>query len=442
MAGVPWIALGSFASGAGSLYLLAQLRTHWTKPGAKWFVATIGTITVWSVGYGVALLISAPGTRLALAPVTWLCLSWLGLFFAAFALGYTGRRAFLDGALFRSFAIVPVAVSALALTNGRHELLWADARVATNGALSVVEYTIQPLGYFAVFLTMVFVVFGTMLVFDTVLSYGPLYRREAVAVGLSPLPPGLAMLAWSLGFGPGVNLTTVAFLPHLALDAYAFVRSDMFEFHPATRRAGERAAIDDIATPVVIVDVAGRVYTRVDAAYRAQGRHLRGHRDALSVVGHVQRLDAVRVAGEEEPLLRSVPERKGVHPPQVLDHVPSVLGVEVQQHLRVGVRRKLIPFCLELSSKPLIVVDFSVVAHDERPVVSVHRLRAPLRKIEDRQPPVGQPDVSSVADPQPVGVRASLRHAVAELTEPVLVDRPTVVVVECRGNPTHKSSEL
>ena len=266
MADIPWVALGSFASGVGSLYLLAQLRVHWAKPGAKWFVATIGVITVWSTVYGVALLVADPSTRFALEAVTWVCLAWLGFFFAAFALGYTGRRAILDGALFRGFLTVPAAVSLLAVTNARHELLWADPHVTATRAGSVVEYTIQPLGYLSVFLTMVFVVFGTMLVFDTVLSYGPLYRREAVAVGLSPVPPGLAMLAWTLNIGPAANLTTLAFLPHLALDTYAFVRSDMFEFHPATRRAGERAAIDDIATPVAIVDGSGRVVNLNPAA--------------------------------------------------------------------------------------------------------------------------------------------------------------------------------
>ena len=266
MADVPWVALGSFTSGAGSLYLLAQLRDHWQKPGAKWFVATIATITVWSTVYGVALLVAAPAIRLGLEAITWGCLLWLGYVFVGFALGYTGRRATLESPVFRGLAVVPAAATLLALSNGRTGPLWTDAVVRTTAAGTVVGYTIQPLGYLAIFVAMLFVVFGTMLVFDTVLSYGPLYRREAIAVGLSPIPPGLAILAWALNIGPAVNLTTVAFLPHLALDTYAFVRSDMFEFHPATRRAGERAAIDDIATPVAIVDVQGRIINLNPAA--------------------------------------------------------------------------------------------------------------------------------------------------------------------------------
>ncbi|MFC6756819.1 MULTISPECIES: histidine kinase N-terminal 7TM domain-containing protein [Haloarcula] len=259
MADVPWVALGSFASGVGSLYLLAQLREHWEKPGARWFVATIGLITVWSAVYGTALLTSNPPVRLALEAITWGCLSWLGYVFVGFALGYTGRQETLESAAFRATALVPAGVTVLALANGRAGFLWTETVVSTATAGTIVSYAIQPLGYLAIFAAMLFVSFGTMLVFDTVLSYGPLYRREAIAVGLSPIPPGLAVLVWALDIGPAVNLTTLAFLPHLVLDAYAFLGSDMFEFHPATRRAGERAAIDDIATPVAIVDVAGRI---------------------------------------------------------------------------------------------------------------------------------------------------------------------------------------
>ena len=266
MVGVPWLALGSFAAAAGSVSLLAQLRTHWDKPGARWFVATIATITVWAGSYGVALLVSEPTMRLGLEAVSWVCLVCIGYFFFAFALGYTGRRRILESPQFRALGVLPALAAFLAVTNPVHELLWADFRVQSVGAVVGTSYAVQPLGYIVIIVSMLLVSFGTVLLLDTVISYGPLYRRQAIAVALSPIPPGLAVLVWALDVGPAVNLTTVAFLPHLALDAYAFVRSDMFEFHPATRRAGERAAIDDIATPVAIVDVAGRIVNLNPAA--------------------------------------------------------------------------------------------------------------------------------------------------------------------------------
>jgi signal transduction histidine kinase len=137
--------------------------------------------------------------------------------------------------------------------------------------MTTVSYTIQPVALALMTAGVLAIGVGSLLLFDTVVSYGPLYRGEAVAVGLSTLPPLAALLVWAYGLGPvpELNLATVMFLPHVALDAYAFVGSDMFEFHPATRRAGERAAIDDLGTPVVIVDEQGRVVTLNAAAESA-----------------------------------------------------------------------------------------------------------------------------------------------------------------------------
>ncbi|WP_276273154.1 histidine kinase N-terminal 7TM domain-containing protein [Haloarcula litorea] len=265
---VPWVTVGSFASGLGSLYLLSRLRRHWGKPGAKWFVATIATVGVWCFTYGVALLVSTPMLRRGLEAVTWLCLVWVGFFFLAFALGYTGRTHIVGSRVFAVLGLFPVVASGLVLTNPLHALLWDRFRIASVWGVTAVEYAFEPLGYTVILVSMVFVSLGTGLVLDTVVSYGSLYRREAIAVAVSPVPPGIGVLVWALGAGPVVNLTTLLFLPHVALDTYAFVRSDMYEFHPATRRAGERAAIDDIATPVAIVDTDGRIVTLNAAAER------------------------------------------------------------------------------------------------------------------------------------------------------------------------------
>ncbi|MFB6242714.1 MAG: ATP-binding protein, partial [Halobaculum sp.] len=122
---------------------------------------------------------------------------------------------------------------------------------------------------------------GSVLLFDTVVSYGPLYRGEAAAVGLSVLPPAVGVTLWTFGLPPStINLMPVLALPHVFLDAYAFLGSDMFEFDPATRRASERAAVDDVPTPVVIVDRESRVVT-VNTA--AEETFETTRRDALGV---------------------------------------------------------------------------------------------------------------------------------------------------------------
>ena len=272
MAPVPWLALASVLAAAGSVGLVAYLWRHRGKPGANWFLASLASQALLSLAYGVALLVSNPTLRWALEVVVWTTIAGTGVYFVVFAAAYTGRARVPNG--YRPVvAALPLAVAAVVATNPSHHLAWRGFELDPVAGMTTVSYTIQPVALVLLTAGIAAIGVGSLLLFDTVLSYGPLYRGEAVAVGLSTVPPLAALLAWAYGLGPvpELNLTTALFLPHIVLDAYAFVGSDMFEFHPATRRAGERAAIDDLGTPVVIVDEQGRVVTLNAAAESAFG---------------------------------------------------------------------------------------------------------------------------------------------------------------------------
>jgi len=81
------------------------------------------------------------------------------------------------------------------------------------------------------------------------------------------------MLVWMFQVGPAwqFNFTPLVFPVHLALDAYAFFSRDMFEMTPAARRAGERAAVDDLPTAVLIVDDDDRIVELNGEARRVLG---------------------------------------------------------------------------------------------------------------------------------------------------------------------------
>jgi signal transduction histidine kinase len=93
---------------------------------------------------------------------------------------------------------------------------------------------------------------------------------QAIAIAITPLFPVVASLVWLLGIGPypQLNLVALSFLPHLALDVYALFGRDMFELPPGLRRAGERAALDELGSPVFIVASDERV---IDANAAAVG---------------------------------------------------------------------------------------------------------------------------------------------------------------------------
>ncbi|MFB6189161.1 MAG: histidine kinase N-terminal 7TM domain-containing protein [Halapricum sp.] len=262
------VVVGSFAAGVGTLYLIGRIWQYRERPGAKLFVVALAAQALFCVTYGAALLASDPLLRRVLEGIDLIALSWMAVLFLGFALGYTGRGHLLRTWVYWLPLATATAFSLLVATIPWHELVWKDFEIVRVGSVAGASYTHEPALFVMLAFGVLWVVVGTMLLFDTVVSYGPLFRGEAIAVGLSPLPPGLTMLLWLFGVRPmtAVNLTAVAFLPHLVLDRYAFVERDMFEFLPGTRRAGEQAAIEDLANPVVIVDTDGRIVTLNAAA--------------------------------------------------------------------------------------------------------------------------------------------------------------------------------
>ncbi len=269
-----WLVAAAFGTAGGTGGLIAALWQYRGKPGAGWFLASLTCQALWGLTYGVALLTFDPPLRRGLGVVGIGLFTGLGAYFLAFTLEYTGRGQVRGQPAGVLVAVLPVVMLAFAAANPVHGLLWRpQPGVVEVAGVSGLTYGFRPTMQVLGVLAATVVTVGSLLLFDTVFSYGPLYRREAVTVGLSPVPPMTALVLWLFEAGPAtaLNVAPFLFLVHIVLDAYAFVGSDMFEFHPATRRRGERAAIDDLGSPVVVVDDQGRIVRTNDAASRVLG---------------------------------------------------------------------------------------------------------------------------------------------------------------------------
>jgi len=263
-----WPVLGSLTAAAGSLSLAYYLLQYWEKPGARWFIFSLSFQALFCFLYGISLTVFDPALREWFEISAIIALNWIGIPFLGFALEYTGRGTLLRSWAYRGLYLLPLSVTLLLPFNHQHSLFWTDFQLDPVYGVATVSYTFEPLFYIIVLAGTTTAGVGALLLFDTVLSYGPLYRGEALAVGTSFVPPTIGLFVWLCGIGPGAQLNVLVFFlfPHIALDAYAFAGKGMFEFHPATSRAAERTALSDLRQPVAVLDEDGRIVELNEAA--------------------------------------------------------------------------------------------------------------------------------------------------------------------------------
>ncbi|SFR30272.1 MULTISPECIES: sensor histidine kinase [Halorubrum] len=268
-----WPAVGSLAGGAGALALAWAIREHRGRPGVDWFLGVFAAQATWCCSYGVGLLVTDPTLRAALEATMWLGVIWTGIAFLGFALEYTGRSDVVRSRLFGAIVGFGLLSSALVATNPLHGAFWTGLAPDPAFGVETVSYAFGPWAYLTVAAETVLVASAVFLLVDTLLSYGPLYRRESAAVALSSLPPGFALVAWTLQIGPvpQLQLAPLMFVPHMILDAYAFDRAEMFDRNPTTSRAAERTAIDDLRDPILALALDRRVVRLNPAAETVLG---------------------------------------------------------------------------------------------------------------------------------------------------------------------------
>ena len=276
-----WPAVGSLAGGVGALALAWAIRGHRGRPGVDWFLGVFAAQATWCLSYGIGLLVTDPALRLPLETATWIGIVWTGVAFLGFALEYTGRSDVVRSRLFASVAGFGLLSTALLVTNSAHGLFWTGFESDPVFGVETVSYAFGPWAYLVVAVETVLVASAVFLLVDTLLSYGPLYRRESAAVALSPLPPGFALVAWALALDPvpQLQLAPIMFVPHVLLDAYAFGRAEMFDRNPTTSRAAERTAIDDLTDPIVALALDRRVVRLNPAAEAVLGVNAETARD-------------------------------------------------------------------------------------------------------------------------------------------------------------------
>jgi len=270
------LAIVTLASGVATLPLVWAVWTRREQVGGRWFVGVASLMSAICFGYGVALLVFEPlWLRAFLEMLVMLFTLWLGVVWLAFALVYTGRQYVLRTMPAALVLGLFGLITLVAVTNSYHELIWRNFRLDPVAGAATVSYELTAVFFFVFAIGVTLLSVAQLLLLDTLVSYGRLFRSQTVALLLTPVFPVVGIIGYffSLGPVPQYNFLPVLLVPHMLLDIYALFSAGMFEFDPATRRIGERTAIDDLDTPVVTVDTDRRVINFNAAAASLFGDH-------------------------------------------------------------------------------------------------------------------------------------------------------------------------
>src|SRR6056297_2079929 len=124
-----WPVLGSFAGGAGAVWLAWAIRERRGRPGVDWFLGVFAAQATWCFAYAAGLLVTDPVLRVLLETATWLGIVWTGVTFLGFALEYTGRSDVVRSRLFAAVVGFGLLSPALLATNPLHGAFWTGFEI-------------------------------------------------------------------------------------------------------------------------------------------------------------------------------------------------------------------------------------------------------------------------------------------------------------------------
>jgi hypothetical protein len=166
-----------------------------------------------------------------------------------------------------------------------------------------------------------------------------------------------------------------------------------------------------------------------------QRMHFGSEGEAVLQAAIEQRLLPGAVAGEQQPVLARIEERKGEHSGQAAHAIAPVLLVEVEDHLAVAPRAERVTPGEKLPPELGEVVDLPVRHQRHAAVLVAHRLPGVGGKVDDRKP--AMPERARAVLPYAIRIRAAVAHGVVHAPNGPHIRRRAGVVRQKAANSTH-----
>jgi PAS domain S-box-containing protein len=255
------VPLATLFAGVVCAAAIVAFWSHRSEPGALGYVFVLAGVVIWALSYGFSLFVTDPGVHTLLLSISWVVKGSIPLAWLVFALEYTGRGEYISRGRIALLGVVPTFSVLLMLTNDLHGLAWKDFEVVVTNGLAVATFDFGPIALLAVGYAYLLIGAGMALLLEMLVFDRAMYGLQSLVFIVATLVPMGANLQWVLRLAPvpGLDLTPLSFAVSIPVVGYALYALDLFENTPATRRAGQRAAIEDFVDGVLLVDTEGHV---------------------------------------------------------------------------------------------------------------------------------------------------------------------------------------
>lgn len=264
-----------FVTVAGAVFyagIAAAIYRFGETPGDRLYVvSSIGGV-IWAGTYAVSLVVFDPAVRSALEIPLWFGRMLVPAAWLLAALAYSGRDAYIRPSLAGVIAVPPVVTLGLIVTRGAHDIFWESYEVVAVLGLATAKFTPGPWLLLQVVVSYVLIGLGLLVILELFLT-SEQYGKQVGSLLVAATIPSVLNLKWLLGLPPAptLDLSPIAFSVTGVAIGYALLNYDLFSHSPATKRAGQRAAIDDFGDSVFIIDTEDRVVDLNETAEETLG---------------------------------------------------------------------------------------------------------------------------------------------------------------------------
>lgn len=261
MAPLPWLAAAVAAAALPVAVLLGLVWRRRDEPGARPYAAMLAVIVAFDLLYAVTLVVGDPAIHSVVYPAAAMVKLLVTVPWVLFALEYTGRGRYATRRTAAGLLVLPALAVPILLTPAREGLLVRNYAIHREAGVVLSSFENGPVWMALAGFGFVLLGVGLAMLLEFVLWDRRRYALQTALLAVAGLLPALTTAGHVLGVGPvpELDLTPLAYAAVSPLVGYGLVRYDLFEFPPATRRAGHAAAIDDIGDAVLIVDEDRRI---------------------------------------------------------------------------------------------------------------------------------------------------------------------------------------